>query len=72
MAIPHRKRQRNANWPPRVHTTFTPAGLAVLDKTYDFLKGPSGLERASRISAEDLATSIEAMLRATGDTHLLH
>jgi hypothetical protein len=70
MATPHR-RHRNPNWPPQVHTTFTPAGLAVLDKTYDYLKGPSGLERASRISAEDLAASIEAMLRATGNTHLL-
>jgi hypothetical protein len=57
-------------WPEWVAEEFTPDGQAWLDEVYAYLKTQSGLERAARISANDMATSAVAVLHFTDPTKL--
>jgi hypothetical protein len=62
-----RKRYRNPNWSLHVHTTFNDAGIELLNSSYGRAK-QSGLDRAEKLSADDLACSVEALLRSLGVT----
>ncbi len=67
MGSSRRKRYRKPKWPTWVYATFNARGLELLEAAYAHLKDRSDLDRASRISAEDLASSILTHLRVTGD-----
>lgn len=51
------RRQSNLQIPIWVHERYGPHGVAALTAAYDAVK-VSGLPRASRLSVEDIATSI--------------
>lgn len=65
------KRPRRPVWPLWVYDTFNERGLVHLENSYRYLKDESGLDRAARLSADDIASSIYAELQSTGRTDLL-
>lgn len=62
---------RRPNWPAWVFSTFTPKGLSVLERSFVEVKTSGVFERGTRISAEDHATAVAALLRSEGRTDLL-
>lgn len=62
---------RRPNWPSWVYVSFTPQGMAVLERSLIEMKSSGRYERGSRISAEDHATTVAALFRAEGRTDLL-
>jgi hypothetical protein len=65
------RRPHRPDWPQWVYESFNARGLAHLEAIYRHLKDESGLERASRISACDFASSILAQVRVDGRDELL-
>lgn len=57
-------------WPDWVDDVFDERGLVLLRQTYTAVKG-SNLERAGRISAEDIATALAGAFVALGRTNFL-
>ena len=70
MTLSASRRPRRPDWPRWVYDTYNERGLVHLEATYRQLKDASDLERAGRISADDVASSITAQLRVEGRTDL--
>lgn len=63
--------QKQPNWPDWLEDVFTEEGIRLLNMAYDHSKRNSHLERATRVSAEDLATSAVGCFIVAGRTDLL-
>jgi hypothetical protein len=63
--------QRPPNWPDWLEDVFTAEGIRLLNMAYDHAKRNSHLDRANRVSAEDLATSAVGCFIVAGRTDLL-
>jgi hypothetical protein len=59
---------RRPNWPIWVYGAFNVMGLHMLYETYMYLKQSSGLDRAAKLSADDVASSVYAQLKSAGET----
>src|SRR5438270_805796 len=49
------RRRRSVRWPDWIYTTFTPSGIGYLERSFEMLKTSGSFDRASKISADDLA-----------------
>ena len=61
--MPRKSRFHQPEWEPWVSKKFSPDGIQHLELIYAYLKEESGRERAGRISADDLASTVFALAR---------
>lgn len=62
---------RAPRWPAWVADTFTDEGLRLLGMAHEWLRSTPQLERANRVSAEDLATCAVVLVVVAGRADLL-